>query len=393
MEIAEQIIEKAEFYRDTTAQNLSEIVKIPSLSGKEEAVIQKIASLLEDAEFDDVRVDGLGNLIGRVGNGPTKLVFDAHVDVVDTGDASQWEQDPFSGEIKDGKVLGRGAADQKGGAAAMITAGKILKELGYDKDFSIFFTFTVMEEDCEGLCWKYIIEEEGLIPDFVVLTEPTGLTVTRGQRGRMEMDLIFKGVSAHGSAPERGENAVYKASRAALEIEKLHNKLKKDPFLGKGSIAVTQMISDSPSLCAVPDQCRFHLDRRLTWGETKESVLQEIGDAVSGNPTVDVPHPQRLSYKGVNYSREQYFPTWKIPKDHPLVIAGVKTYEHLKGKPPKVGKWVFSTNGVVTCGEYGIPAIGFGPGHEVQAHAPNEWIPIDHLVTAAAFSALLPYIL
>jgi len=393
MEIWGLIRQRAEQYRDYTSSNLSEIVRIRSLSGEEREVIEKIKSLLESADFDEVKIDGLGNLIGRVGNGEKILAIDAHIDTVDTGDINQWEFDPFSGEIKDGLVLGRGSVDQKGGAASMITAGKILKELGYDGLFTVYFTFTIMEEDCDGMCWNYIIEKERLVPDFAILTEPTNLGIYRGHRGRMEIELYFRGISAHASAPERGDNAIYKASRAALEIEKLNYRLRNDDFLGKGSVAATLIESKSPSLCAIPDHCRIHLDRRLTWGETRESAIEEVREVIGNEAVIEVPIYNRASYKGTLYKQEKYFPTWKIPEDHYLVKVASQAYELLFREVPRIGKWTFSTNGVAICGKHGIPTIGFGPGNEVYAHAPNEKIPIDHLVKASAFYALMPYIL
>jgi len=393
MEIWGPIRQRAEQYRDYTSSNLSEIVRIRSLSGEEREVIEKIKSLLESADFDEVKIDGLGNLIGRVGNGGKIFAIDAHIDTVDTGDINQWEFDPFSGEIKDGFVLGRGSVDQKGGAASMITAGKILKELGYDGLFTVYFTFTIMEEDCDGMCWNYIIEKERLVPDFAILTEPTNLGIYRGHRGRMEIELYFRGISAHASAPERGDNAIYKASRAALEIEKLNYRLRNDDFLGKGSVAATLIESKSPSLCAIPDHCRIHLDRRLTWGETRESAIEEVREVIGNEAVIEIPIYNRASYKGTLYKQEKYFPTWKMPEDHYLVKVASQAYELLFREVPRVGKWTFSTNGVAICGKHGIPTIGFGPGNEVYAHAPNEKIPIDHLVKASAFYALMPYIL
>ncbi len=393
MEIAKEIRELAKKYREYTAENLSEIVKIPSLSGQEGPVIEKLKQQAEEAGFDEVWVDGLGNLIGRVGDGSKKLAIDAHIDVVDTGDPSQWKYPPFSGLIKDGMVHGRGSVDQKGGAASMITAGRILKELGYDGDFTVYFTFTIMEEDCDGMCWLYIIEREKLVPDFVILTEPTNLGVYRGHRGRMEMEIHFKGVSAHASAPERGDNAILKAARAALAIAELNERLKVDDFLGKGSVAPTIIESKSPSQCAIPDFCRLYLDRRLTWGETKDSAIKEVRDIVGEEPEIIVPIYSKKSYKGTVFEQEKYFPTWKYSEDHPLVQAGAETYELLFDEKARIGKWTFSTNGVAISGRHGIPSIGFGPGNEIYAHAPNEATPIDHLEKASAFYALMPYVL
>ncbi|MCD4731061.1 MAG: YgeY family selenium metabolism-linked hydrolase, partial [Bacteroidales bacterium] len=271
-----EIKKLSERYADFTANNLSKLVKIKSLSAEEGAVQKELMRQMEETGFDEVKMDGLGNVIGRIGNGKNILAIDGHMDTVDVGNLDNWDFDPFSGEIKDGYVHGRGTVDQEGGPAAFVTSGRILKELGFDKDLTIYFVGSVMEEDCDGLCWKYIVEEEGIKPDFVVSTEPTNLNIYRGHRGRMEIHVEFFGVSSHGSAPERGKNAIYMASRAALEIEKLNERLKDDEFLGKGSVTISEFISGSPSLCAVSDYARLHLDRRLTWGETKESALKEI---------------------------------------------------------------------------------------------------------------------
>lgn len=393
MDIQTTIRSRSTELTDYTAQNLSTIVQIPSLSGEEEAVIARLAELCAQAGLDEVRIDGLGNLVARVGRGPHVLAIDAHVDTVDTGDPAQWHLPPFSGRIAEGWVHGRGSVDQKGGAASMITAARMLKELAYDGAYSVYFTFTVMEEDCDGLCWNYLIEREGLVPEVAVITEPTNLGLYLGQRGRIEFELAFGGVSAHGSAPERGDNAIYRASETALRIRELHKTLADDPFLGKGSVAVTQIQSDSPSLCAIPDRCTIHLDRRLTWGETRESARAELEAIADDKTTVELPLYDRPSYRGTVFEQEKYYPTWKMAPDHPLVCAGIETYTRLYGQAPRVDKWTFSTNGVALAGKHGIPCIGFGPGNEVYAHAPNESIQTDHLTKAAAFYVLLPYVL
>ncbi len=393
MEKIKQIRDMANQYRQYSAECLSEMVKIPSLSAGEEKVVLKIKEQLEAAGVKDVRIDGLGNLIARVGNGSKILAFDAHIDTVDTGDESQWDIPPFSGLIKDGYVHGRGTVDQEGGAASMVTAARILSELDYDGDYSIYFTFTVMEEDCDGMCWLYLIEEEKLIPDFAVITEPTNLGLYRGHRGRMEMEVHIKGLSAHGSAPERGKNVIYSGAKTALAIQKLHEELKDDEFLGKGSIAPTVLTTETPSLCAIPDKAFMHIDRRLTWGETKESAVAEVENILSDDSEVSVPIYARVSYTGKIFKQEKYFPTWKIPEDHPLVQAGVKAHIALFDEDARIDKWTFSTNGVAICGKHKIPCIGFGPGNEIYAHAPNEKVPMEHLEKASAFYAALPYVL
>jgi len=389
MTIAEQINAKAKEYRNFTAENLSRIIKMKSLSGGEKEVASAIKQMMEQAGFDEARIDGLGNVIGRIGNGKKVIAIDGHIDTVDLGNLENWDFDPLGGEIKDGFVHGRGTVDQEGGPIAAVTAGRILKEIGIPEDVTLLVTGTVMEEDCDGLCWKYLVEEEKIKPDCVIITEPTNMNIYRGHRGRMEITVSFFGISSHGSAPERRKNAIYMASRAALEIEKLNERLANDDFLGKGSVTISEFKSKSPSLCAVSDFARIHLDRRLTWGEDKELALNQIKEIVKDmNAKVELLEYNETAYTGLQYGMEKYFPTWKLEEDHPLVKTGVEAFTEIFNKTPKVDKWTFSTNGVTIRGYYDIPVIGFGPGNEVLAHAPNEKVPIDDLEGASAFYAM-----
>jgi putative selenium metabolism hydrolase len=383
-----KIKDYSEKLANETAGNLSQLVKIKSLSCQEQAVQLELKRQMEMNGADEVLIDGLGNVIGRLGNGPKVIAIDGHIDTVDTGDLSNWSFDPFSGKIADGYVHGRGSVDQKGGVASMVTAIKILKEVGLDKNLTIYFVGSVIEEDCDGLCWKYIIEEDKIIPELVIITEPTNLNIYRGQRGRMEVQMSFRGISAHGSAPERGMNAIYEASRAALEIENLNNHLCFDDFLGKGSITISEFISGSPSLCAVADYARLHLDRRLTWGETEETALSELNNiAAKSGATIEIPYYEETAFTGLRYGMKKYYPTWKLDETHPCIQHGIQTFKSLFNQKPLVDKWTFSTNGVTINGIYGIPVIGFGPGNEIFAHAPDEKIPIHDLVAASAFYA------
>ncbi len=208
------------------------------------------------------------------------------------------------------------------------------------------------------------------------------------------MEVHFKGVSSHGSAPERGVNAAYKAAKVAVALEELNEKLPpdEDKFLGKGTVVVSQVKAHGPSQCAVPDQAMLYLDRRLTWGETKEFAVDQVkklgGDLID---RVEVPQYTNTSWKGTTYGQELYFPTWKIDEDHPLVQSGVAAYRGLYENEPTVDKWTFSTNGVSICGMHKIPLIGFGPGDEDQAHAPNERLRVADLPIASAFYAALAY--
>ena len=374
-----------------TVRFLSDLVRTQSFSSKEKNVIAVIKREMEQIGFDEIKIDGLGNIIGRIGNGKRVIAFDGHVDTVYPGDLSQWNFDPFTPKVEKGMIWGRGTVDQKGGVATMIHAARVIKELGLNDQFSVYFTGTVMEEDCDGLCWQYILNEDNIKPELVVITEPTNLNIYRGHRGRMEIRVEVTGRSCHGSAPERGDNAIYKIARVALEIEKLNLRLRDDPFLGKGTVTISEVKSSSPSLCAVADQAGLHLDRRLTFGETKESALEEVRDAAAraGYPDakVFVLMYEEAAYTGKVYPTEKFYPTWVLEESSPYLKDAVDAYAGALGKAPLVDKWTFSTNGIATAGLKGIPTFGLGPGNEVYAHAANEACPVEHLSAAVAFYA------
>jgi len=388
-----EALELSEKYKDEIVDFMRRLIQVKSLSGREQEVVQLVEREMERVGFDEVFIDGFGNVIGRVGDGKIKIAMDAHLDTVDIGNPDLWEKDPFSGDVDDEWVYGRGASDQKAGMASMVYGVKVMKALSLFGDFTLYVVGSVLEENCDGLCWKYIIENDVIKPDFVLITEPTGLNINIGQRGRVEFRIKTKGLSAHASAPERGENAIYKMAKIINEVEKLNESLKDDPFLGKGTIAVTQIFFKSPSQNAVPDECVIHIDRRLTKGETKESAYEEIREifrktGIDGE-IVELICEER-SYTGLLYPMEKYFPTWVTGEKDIIVESARKAYKEVFEKEPTIGKWTFSTNGVVTAGIYKIPTVGFGPGDEIFAHAPNEKVRISHLLKAAAFYAVFP---
>jgi len=393
-----RIASQAEGHREALTRFLCDLIAARSESAHEEAVVERIRREMEAVGFDEVKVDGLGNVLGRVGSGRRVIAMDAHIDTVGQGDIDGWRQrgrEPWKPVVEDGVIYGRGASDQKAGMAGMVYGGKIIKELGLEGDYQLWVTGTVMEEDCDGLCWQYLLKEKVLEPEVVVLTEPTNLQVYRGHRGRMEIRVLAKGVSCHGSAPERGVNAVYKMAPIVLDIERLNERLRRggDPFLGPGSVTISEITSTSPSLCAVADSATIHLDRRLTTGETLESAVAEIEALESvkrAEARVVVLDYAERAYTGLVYPTKKYYPTWQLPEDHRAVRAGVAAGAAVFGTPPPTGKWVFSTNGVATMGMFGVPTIGFGPANEVYAHSCDDQVPVEHLVKAAAFYAAFP---
>lgn len=388
-----KVLKLSEKYQKDMTQFLRDMIAIPSESAEEEKVILRIKEEMEAVGFDEVRIDPMGNIIGRIGNGKHLIAMDAHIDTVGVGERKNWDFDPYLGYEDESKIGGRGASDQEGGMASMVYAGKIIKELGLDKDYTLLITGTVQEEDCDGLCWQYLIEKEKIKPEFVVITEPTSLNIYRGHRGRMEIKVSTRGISCHGSAPERGDNAIYKMAPIIQELEELNHRLLDNDFLGKGTLAVSEIGHSSPSRCAVADGCWLSIDRRLTDGETYESAIEEIKALPSvkkAGAIVEMYDYKRPSYTGLVYPTKAYFPTWVLPEDHVVCQSTVEAYKNLFNKEPLVDKWTFSTNAVSIMGRHNIPCIGFGPGKEEQAHAPNEITFKDHLVKACAMYATIP---
>ena len=389
----EEIVQKAEYYKTDITTFLRDMIKIPRESCDEEKVVLRIKEEMEKVGFHKIEIDPMGNILGYLGNGEHLIAMDAHIDTVGIGEINNWEFDPYVGKLVGDVIYGRGGSDQEGGMASMVYAAKIINDLDLLGNYTLLVTGTVQEEDCDGLCWQYLVKEQNIKPEFVVITEPTSLNIYRGHRGRMEIKVSVSGISCHGSAPERGDNAIYKMAPILLELQELHPKLKHDDFLGKGSLTVSEIFYSSPSRCAVADGCSVSIDRRLTAGETYLSALEEIRnlDAVKKvGATVELYTYERPSYTGLVYPTESYFPTWVLDRDHIVCNSTVDAYKGLFNEEPLVDKWTFSTNAVSIMGRYNIPCIGFGPGHEEEAHAPNEKTWASELVKACAMYATIP---
>ncbi|CAM2059875.1 putative peptidase YgeY [Desulfovibrionales bacterium] len=385
----------AQRYLPDMTRFLRDMIRLPSESCQEEAVIRRIKAEMEAVGFDRIEIDPMGNILGYLGTGPRLVAFDAHVDTVGVGNQANWQFDPYKGYEDAETIGGRGASDQEGGMAAMVYAGKIIKELGLAREYTVAMVGTVQEEDCDGLCWQYLIREKKIRPEFVICTEPTDGCIYRGQRGRMEIRVDVAGVSAHGSAPERGDNAIFRMGRIIQELEALALRLTEDPFLGKGTLTISEIFFSSPSRCAVADGCSVSIDRRLTVGEDNNLAIAQIRAlpsvmAIGDKARVSMYTYERPSWTGLVYPTDCFFPTWILPEDHAACHAAVDAYRMLFQEIPRVDKWTFSTNGVSIMGMFNIPVVGFGPGKEHQAHAPNEKTWKSDLVRAAALYAALP---
>lgn len=404
----------AEAERENCAQFLRDLCRIPATSNQEGPVVERVKQEMKKVGFDEIRIDTYGNILGRIGSGKRVIAFDSHLDTVGVGDMSEWKKlghDPFKGKYEKGfcckschipanvtskgnVIWARGSSDQRGGIAAMVYAGKLIKKLGLAADCTVWMVGTICEEDSDGIAWLYILKEHVIKPEIVVVSEPTNLNIYRGHRGRMEIKVRITGRSCHASAPERGVNPVYKAVPFIQEIEKLNKRLKGDKFLGKGTIAITKIQEDTPSQCAVPSSVEIHLDRRLETTASKESAVGEVKACLKKAGIKDgevwVPVYKVPSWRGTVYPMENYYPGWCLEPSHSLVKASEAAHQSAFGKKGVVSRWVFSTNATAITGLCGVPAIGYGPGAEDNAHMAIEHMPVDHLVAAMKFYAAFP---
>lgn len=385
---------KAREYQDDAVAFLRDIIAIPSTSTNEKAVVERIAEEMRKVGLQDVHFAPNGCVLGRIGSGPITILYDSHIDTVGIGDPAAWPHDPFQGKVENGIVYGRGASDNKMAIATMVHGARILKELGPDGAFTLWIAGVVEEESCDGWAVGDLIKTGHIKPDYVVIGETTNLDIYRGHRGRCEIKVTVKGVSCHASAPERGDNALYKMARIISGIEQLNERLAYDEFLGKGTIVASYLESKTPSLNAVPDEAVLYIDRRLTVGESASSAMEEIS-ALPGaeGATVELLRYSDPSWTGYEKDVPKDYPTWVLPEEHPLVQAGAHAAHLIRGEKPAISRWVFSTDGIATMGQLGIPTIGFGPGEERFAHTVQDQVSIDQLVTAMAFYAVFPQIL
>jgi putative selenium metabolism hydrolase len=348
---------------------------------------------MESLGFPEVWVDPMGNVVGRMGpgHGPT-LMLNAHMDTVRVSARDAWTRDPFGATVEDGVLYGLGSSDMKGGLAAMLYGAKLAQDAGVRLNGHLVVACVVQEEQCEGLGTRVVVEQGGVRPDWVVLGEPTNLDVSRGQRGRLEMRLVTHGRSAHAANPELGENAIYVAARLVFGLEMLAEQLGEDDFLGRGTLAVTDIASSASSRNAVPDSCALIIDRRLTLGENETKALAEVRRVIARENVradVEVAGYRTTSYTGYECDTRQFYPAWVIAADHPLVNATVQAAQTELRRRPQITRWGFSTEGVFTAGEAGIPTVGFGPGREELAHAADEHVHLEDVYAAARVYARL----
>lgn len=394
----ETIQSEVEEKRDDIIQFLRDICKIPSMDSQLREVGERVEEEMKKLGFAETWFDSMGNIVGKIGDGPKSIVYDSHIDTVGLGDPEEWTFDPFEGKIEDGYFYARGACDEKGSTPGMIYGLSLAHKHGLLEGWTAYY-FGNMEEWCDGIAPHAFVEHEGIKPDFAVIGEPTKMKTYRGHKGRVEMKIVAKGKSCHAASNHLGDNAIYKMLPIIDAISKMEPDLGDHDFLGHGKITVTDMKVETPSINAVPNECTIFIDRRVTFGEELEDVIEAVRQLIpqenreKGDVTVEMLFYDEPSYTGFVFPVEKYYPAWALDEDHEFVTSSQEARLAVGLPDEASGKWDFSTNGIYWRGKAGIPSIGFGPGDEVDAHTVNDRVPLDEVVKATEYYAILPAVL
>ena len=361
---------------------IQKAIQTRSFSDQEGAMASFLKDEMNKLGFDEVVIDSTGNVVGRIGNGAKIIHFDSHLDTVQVNDPDEWQVAPFSGEFVDGYVWGRGSVDMKAALGASVYAAVLAKKLGYAADKTIYVSGTVCEEYCDGENLKHLYQELSLCPDYCIICEPSDNVITLGHKGKAQIRIKTHGVSAHGSAPEKGVNAVYEMAEIISRVDALNKSLVK-VGAKHGTIVLSDISCVSASLNAVPSECAIYLDRRLVLGESLEQVKKEMAELIAGkNANWEIGTLHHLSWKGKALDYQPMHDPWSIDADHVLAKALRAAYKAVYQRDATTFDfWDFGTN-AITPVSMGIPTIGFGPGDYKLAHMKDERCAVNKIEEA-----------
>ncbi len=360
------------------------LLRVPSLPGQEQDVANLVQAEMTRLGFDEVCRDEAGNVIGKIrgqGTAPS-IMFNTHLDHVDPGDAAGWPSPPYGGELREDRLLGRGAVDIKGPLASQVYGLARLLRPGRRPPGDVYVT-AVVQEEVGGLGAWWMCRRRRF--DCVVVGEPSGCRLRRGHRGRCEFRVIARGRSCHASVPEQGVNPLEMVARFILALGELRRV--SHPELGEGSVAPTLIATDQTSPNVIPGEVRLILDWRTVPGEEPEAVLEALrgvsrscvlpGGSLSVEPVVET----LCTYTGLRVSLPVGHPSFLLAADHPAVRAAEQILGETLGASGPAGVWRFATDGGHFA-QAGMTVLGFGPGDPEAAHTVGESIAVEELQRA-----------
>lgn len=344
--------------------------------GHEDLCTTQLADLLSDAGFACRLVEFAprrSSLVARIGGAPGRLplCFTGHVDVVPLGHAP-WQHDPFGAEIVDGRLYGRGSSDMKSGVAAFVAAAiDLAGSLREGPGLSLIIT-AGEETGCEGAAHMVGLDEAKLLigtAGALVVGEPTGNQPLLGHKGAFWLSASARGTTAHGSMPERGDNAVYKIARAALALENFSFEGGPHPLMGQPTLNVGT-VRGGLNINSVPDAAELGIDIRSVAGQDHRQLLQCLCHTLG-------PHIQLRTLLDV----ESVF----TEAGDPWMRRVFSLCQARSGQAPQAQTVSYFTDAALLRGPLGLPpTVILGPGEAAMAHQTDEYCRVDRILEAHA---------
>jgi acetylornithine deacetylase/succinyl-diaminopimelate desuccinylase family protein len=329
---------------------------------------------------------GVANVVSLLQGqaGGKTMVWNGHFDVVPPGE--NWEFDPFGGEFRDGYIYGRGSSDMKSGLAAMIVALDALKKAQAPFKGRIVFQAVGDEETgSEGGTMLMIRKKIGAEAAFAIVSEPTNLQISIGNRGLRWIEVTVKGRASHAGRPHLGANALQAAARMISGLEKLDFKARHPLFeIPTPSLSVTMMQAGT-KINIIPERCTFAIDRRMIPGETSETVRREIEEVVRQNLSTGISAEIRITHEG--------WEPYALDPASSLVAGLSRAVQEVVGEAPRLKGKAGCTDASHLVHKAGIPTVCFGPGLEDTAHTANERVALEKVAQAARIYARAAMIL
>jgi succinyl-diaminopimelate desuccinylase len=363
----------------------ADLIRIPGLSGHEGDVARRVSEEMEALGLEDVRTDSAGNVIGVArgrGDAPPAML-NSHMDVVAEGAHDEWEVPPFSGEVSDGALHGRGAMDIKGPLALQTyAAASMIGQAPGD----VIVAHTVFEER-GGLGMKLLLERGEVEPAVVIIGEATHGDVCIGHRGRAELEVVITGKAGHASAPDRASNALDLLGDVLAGVRDLADGQESVPVLGASSLIATMVDVLPQSRNVIPDSAVVTIDWRILPGDDDASLLARVREAVEARVSeppeglswaVRMATEAQVTYTGLEEDRNLLTPGFLMDADDPLILAAATAVGRRDAEgPADIRPWQFATDGGWSCGVHSIPTLGFAPGEERFAHTNRERLDIE----------------
>ncbi len=371
----------AEAEREGLVAFAKKLVQKPSMSGQEADVSALLQAEMDRLGFDRVWQDEAGNAIGWIqgGDGPS-LMLNGHMDHVDAGDLDHWLHPPFGGEIHDGELWGRGAADMKGALAAMVYVGSVVRKLGASLPGDLYIS-GVVQEEVGGLGARHLAR--ALPIQRAIIGEASGNHLRRGHRGRVELCACFEGRSVHASMPELGVNPHFSMGRFLAGLRAMN--MATDPDYGASTVTPTRVVSEPLSANVTPASLHLALDWRNVPGESPDEIVAKLDGVLARSlepdckGRVEVVTKDLVSFTGLQMTYPDTFPSFTTPADHPWLGEARSVLATVLGRSVEVGTWRFATDGGHFAAE-GATVLGFGPGDETLVHTVEERVPVEQLV-------------